>query len=175
MHRARFNRNGTFEGVKPRRSLEERFNDGAPVDRPVDGCWEWRGNRNAAGYGLLFSPAGSSAHRYSYERFIGPIPDGLHVRHTCDNPPCCNPAHLLVGTHQDNVDDKMSRDRQPRGTKHARAKLREDQVREIRRLSALGYSRCELGRMFGVAPGAIHAVATYQTWRHVRDNEEAAS
>ena len=87
--------------------LAERFarylSPGAPED-----CWEWRGQFNACGYGKFRLTPNSMnlAHRVAWQIAHGPIPDGLHVCHHCDNPPCCNPAHLFLGTHGDNMRDR---------------------------------------------------------------------
>jgi hypothetical protein len=77
-----------------------------------DGCWLWQGNTTPDGYGLVHCgrrPDGrvinDYAHRIAYWLTSGPIPDGLVVRHRCDNPPCCNPEHLLLGTQADNIAD----------------------------------------------------------------------
>lgn len=81
---------------------------------PVEsGCWEWQAGRNEHGYGLFATRRSgrSRAHRVAYERFVGPIPEGLHVLHTCDNPPCVNPAHLFLGTVKDNSKDMMRKGR----------------------------------------------------------------
>ena len=76
------------------------------------GCWEWDGYKNSAGYGVLsYQSQMYLAHRLAYETWIGPIPDGLLVCHTCDNPPCINPDHLYVGTQQDNMKDMAKRKR----------------------------------------------------------------
>jgi hypothetical protein len=75
------------------------------------GCWEYRGRRNEHGYGMYGTSPGYRVHRISYEHHVGPIPDGLILRHTCDNPPCCNPEHLVPGTPADNAQDKMDRGR----------------------------------------------------------------
>jgi len=85
----------------------------APKTRRSDnGCIEWTGARLPTGYGL-FSLDGrmQRAHRVSYELSFGPIPDGLHILHSCDNPPCVNPAHLRPGTRTENMQDKAERGR----------------------------------------------------------------
>lgn len=79
------------------------------------GCWEWTGKRNSQGYGLIRLDRSTGqmamAHRVSYEVYVGSISDGLIVRHDCDNPPCVNPAHLRLGTRQDNIEDMVRRRR----------------------------------------------------------------
>jgi len=81
------------------------------VDRS-GACWEWTASTTPDGYGQVHLGRTSDgkqvkdyAHRVSYRLSVGPIPDGAVVRHTCDNPPCCNPAHLLIGTQADNIAD----------------------------------------------------------------------
>lgn len=81
---------------------------------PESGCWLWLGPVDTFGYGK--SPTGrrkeaESAHRASYRAFKGSIPEGMLVRHRCDTPRCVNPAHLLTGTHYDNMQDMLSRGR----------------------------------------------------------------
>jgi hypothetical protein len=76
------------------------------------GCWEWRGDHNAKGYGrLTVSGRNCRAHRLSWQLHRGPIPRGEWVLHTCDNPNCVNPAHLFLGTHTDNMRDCCAKGR----------------------------------------------------------------
>ncbi len=93
-----------------------RFWSKVRVERPTE-CWPWTGGHGDKGHGR-FKIAGKlvSAHVFAYEYFFGQIPDmpGYHgavVRHRCDNPPCCNPAHLLAGTQASNVADMVARGR----------------------------------------------------------------
>lgn len=86
-------------------------------DETDRGCWEWRGARNEKGYGLLAlrrrtkGAEHQRVHRIMWEMHEGPIPDGLVVRHRCDNPPCVNPDHLAVGTNRQNSLDMVERER----------------------------------------------------------------
>lgn len=89
---------------------------------PATGCWNWCLQKDKAGYGRMKISMGSrvkfrftSAHRYAYEVYVGSIPQGKFILHRCDNRGCCNPAHLFVGTQQDNMRDMHSKGRGPRG------------------------------------------------------------
>jgi HNH endonuclease len=87
-----------------------------------DSCWEWKGAAHKKGYGRQWSKqrgAGTQASRISWEIHIGPIPPGLYVCHTCDNPPCTNPDHLFLATHAENMRDMIRKGRHRWGrTKH---------------------------------------------------------
>lgn len=76
------------------------------------GCWEWTGYRNESGHGQIqVDGKAIYVHRVVYETEVGPIGKGLFVRHTCDNPPCVRPDHLVIGTQLDNIGDAVSRGR----------------------------------------------------------------
>lgn len=78
-------------------------------------CWPWTATRMKTGYGMIsVAGKGRKATRVVWEVVFGPIPEGFHVLHRCDNPPCCNPAHLFLGTHVDNMADKRAKGRQAR-------------------------------------------------------------
>lgn len=109
----------------------------------TESCWLWQGSKKRHGYGLfrLGGRRQHTTHRLSYEMSIGPIPDGGHILHSCDNTSCVNPAHLRVGTHLDNIRDKMERRRHasfrrtkcPKGHPYAVAILGPDGVKKRRR------------------------------------------
>lgn len=87
--------------------------------RGPEECWEWKCGRGDFGYGAFsIKHRNRGAHRVAWVLSNGPIPRGMWVCHSCDNPPCCNPAHLFLGTHQDNEDDKTAKGRRPTGDAH---------------------------------------------------------
>jgi hypothetical protein len=94
--------------------LETRMRARA-VEAPT-GCWEWQGQVNNLGYGVVGFKADhgwttTTAHRKFYELTVGPIPDGIQVNHHCDNRRCINPDHLFLGTQTDNIRDMMAKRR----------------------------------------------------------------
>lgn len=123
-------------GRKAKRFLNRRPNGWFKSPRAKDlflqdvektpGCWVWQGLTDRLGYGQV-SRRGKccSAHRVAYELFNGPIPNGLHVRHACDNPSCVRPDHLVVGTHRQNIQDAIERRRHQRGANHWSKRLPE--------------------------------------------------
>jgi hypothetical protein len=140
-------------------------------DRAVvqpSGCWVWTGNLDSKGYGRIrHKGQGQLVHRVAYDLSVGEIPEGLWVLHRCDNASCINPAHLFLGTPQDNVDDMIAKGRNAppqRGEGNGMAILTADQVQAIRRLIAEGWRSCDLARHFGVSPGAVCHIKSGRTW-----------
>lgn len=102
--------------MKPRLTAEQlRDKVKANVVQSPEGCWIWQKSFASHGYGNIATGGGrnETVHRVSYEVFNGEIPKGLLVRHSCDNRKCCNPAHLSVGTHKDNLQDAVDRGHAP--------------------------------------------------------------
>jgi len=104
-------------------------------------------------------------HREVYEFYFGPIPMGMIVRHTCHNTRCINPAHLILGTQWDNMQDKVKAGRQPRGSGHPSAKLNEEKVYYIRYVSE--ESNKDLAEKYGVTQNTIYSIRKNLTWKHV--------
>jgi hypothetical protein len=114
----------------PRRSASDRLK--ARLKANDNGCLEWQG-ANSGGYGhISIDKVRWLTHRLAYTLAKGEIPQGRLVCHTCDNPPCCNPDHLFLGSHGDNNRDKITKNRDAFGEKNGNVKLSDEQVRAIR-------------------------------------------
>jgi hypothetical protein len=139
-------------------SAKERLWDGVDRSDP-EGCWD-KGKVGTYTQ-LLVDGEPVLAHRFSYELEVGPIPDGMIVRHRCDNPSCVNPSHLELGTHADNMADMVDR-----GRASTKGKLDEAAVRDIRdRLGKETHE--EIARDYGVATSTVSHVAAGYTWKQV--------
>jgi hypothetical protein len=174
MHALRLRRHGSLH-------LPKKPSDGERFDAKVllgDRCWLYqpaisRGRYDNFSVWREGKAVTVLAHVYAYERAHGPLGEGLVVRHTCDNPACVRPDHLVAGTYADNSHDAMERDRLATGERHPLARLTEAQVREIRRLRAVGgWSFSRLGARFGISKRTVQNICARRTWRHVV--EEAA-
>ena len=106
------------------------------------------------------------AHRVAFKLANGRLPRGLGC-HTCDNPPCCNPAHIYDGTPLSNMRDKIEKWRHRHGAAHPRAKLTDQMVADIRHARAAGETIVSLGRRFGVSHTTVSRVALGKNWAHV--------
>lgn len=141
-------------------TMAERFWIKVAIGDP-DECWEWTRGCDDWGYGVFrvaMNRSPQKASRVAYWLTKGDIPEGLLVLHQCDNPPCCNPKHLFLGTHKDNCDDKMRKGRfRPNGSRAGgRQRLTNDQILEVRRRVANGESQGSIAKEFNVAKSTIH-------------------
>lgn len=143
---------------------------------PPEECWHWTCGIAPSGYGFLrWGKRKVNAHRVAWELTHGPIPvrhgkEELWVCHHCDNPPCCNPHHLFLGTPGDNAHDRDSKGRGLHGRKRPdlsqrNAKLTEDQVRSIRRSEA--GTHVELAKQFGVHERTIGKIRNGNGWEGI--------
>jgi len=134
---------------------------------PKTGCWIWTGTRYKEGYGK-FSISGHSyrSHRLMWELENDPIPDGLNVLHTCDNPPCVNPEHLFLGTQTDNIADMKNKGRQAKGEKIAQSKVTQEDVDDIRRIYSEGYlSQKDIADVFGISNSQVSNIVRRISWQ----------
>lgn len=156
------------------------------VGDPIE-CWLWQRGKSAAGYGR-FIIEGRQYYTHIIARFIatGEWPVKLNTCHNCptgDNPACCNPSHLFLGTQSENLADMWRKERGKKGDKHyarntpeklargeqhGQSRLTEDQVREIRLMYATGlHSQSSLAKLFGVSQMSISKICRRETWKHI--------
>lgn len=150
-------------------------------------CWPWTKFIHPKGYGIYlvrgWGKRTSRTHRIAYELTYGPIPDDLYACHHCDNPACCNPNHIFIGTQKDNMQDAarknrtskgdtswshLHRDHYPVGESCPNAKLTDNLVREIRTSYSSGMSTYKLAQRFNVSSHTIWTVISHKSWKHVR-------
>lgn len=145
------------------------------ITESIKECWLWEGAKNTKGYGnLTVDKKHYHAHRIAFELINGPIPDGFIVCHICDNPPCCNLHHLMLGTIKSNAADMLIKNRQKkpeaaaRGINNANAKLSDSIVREIRHKYQIeAINQYKLAELYGVSQQTISTIVRNKTWRHV--------
>lgn len=106
---------------------------------PDTGCWLWEGAKYGNGYGWIKSFGRIvSAHRFSYELHKGPIPDGMHILHSCDVKHCVNPDHLRTGTHAENMVEAGERGRMRSGSSHPHFGKRQKRPKQAKPVRVLG-------------------------------------
>jgi len=151
--------------------------------RSENECWPWRRGKSYPQFRIGKKLV--RGNRFAMEITAGVIPNGLQVLHLCDNPKCVNPRHLFLGTNDDNIRDKVNKNRQrcgtgrrhgskthperiSRGSNQPAAKLTETNVPEIRRIYATGrYSQAEIGKKFAVDQSIVSEVVNRKIWKHV--------
>jgi hypothetical protein len=130
-------------------------------------CIIWVSGKFAKGYGAFtFTENGHKrqvrASRMAYELFVGPISPGMIVRHTCDNPSCVNPKHLVIGTHQDNMNDMKARNRSAKRERNGNSKLSSELVKKIRDDYR---SQDAISKEYGVAQSTISRIKRGKMWK----------
>lgn len=145
-------------------------------------CWEWIGYMNTNGYGeFTVNRVKLSPHRLSYEIAYGDIPKGMFVCHHCDNPKCCNPEHLFIGTSKDNMIDAARKGRTSRGDNHymrmfpekvmrheknGSHKLTEEQVSEIREMYDSGDVRLRpIAKKYDISHVQVSNIVNRRQWK----------
>ena len=164
--RATYCRSHQQNGPTPK-PLSERL--WAKVEKVPCGCWEWRGAKDRKGYGKIGVGSLKDGTRRieitSRAAWIvtnGEIPNGLFVCHRCDNPSCCNPDHMFLGTCSDNLRDMAKKFR---GTKKNR-RLSDDTVTEILSL-AKSMSQAKIGKMVGVTQSCVGRIIRGEVYRDI--------
>lgn len=157
-----------------------KYINGTPIERFTpkydvvpSGCWQWNAAFwNSDGYGCFGVKIDGvwkivGAHRFSYEHFVGKIPEEMCVCHKCDNPACVNPEHLFLGTHTDNMRDRKAKGRNPdiSGVKNPNAKLTEEDVKEVLRLRKAGLSSKQIAEKMSQTGISIQGIRS-MLYRH---------
>lgn len=139
--------------------------------RRGEGCWTWLASTSPRGYGnIRWRGRKHRANRIAWELERGPVPEGMFVCHSCDNPSCVNPDHLFLGTAKDNAQDRTQkgRNRSCRGETHGMVKLTSQQVLEIRQRWAAGPPNQRLlAQEYGVCRPLISMIVHRRIWAHI--------
>lgn len=180
LHRCKscIKRERSHGGVLPAISSIDAEGFWAKVDRSggSDACWPWLRAIDGAGYGAVrINYKLYKAHRLSWILTHGELPDGMHVCHHCDNPPCANPAHLFLGTPLDNMRDREQKGRHnpARGERNSKARLTELQVRAIFAARQSGERARDIAKRFGVAKSTVEVIYAGTSWSHLRLKEQS--
>lgn len=128
------------------------------------GCWNVRGATTGQGYVQIGSKKRILSHRAAYIAWNGPIPEGLVVRHTCDNRRCINPEHLILGTQKQNIQDAVDRGRLPRGDEHHNALITGEIARDIVNQRNKGIGSSDLAKRYGISRTVVKGIVRGTMW-----------
>ena len=134
-------------------------------------CWLWTGAKYRFGYGHFRRKINNKwmmykTHRYSYEHFYGPVPEGLLVLHKCDNPACVNPEHLYAGTHQQNIQDQILRGRKSFGRNKKHVWLNLEKANEFRQYAKdnPGMKQNQMAQNLGTSVAQLSRILNNKIW-----------
>ena len=134
----------------------------------TDQCWEWQGTHDSDGYGqFTYNYKQIKACKIAYILTHGQVPERFCVLHTCDNPSCCRPDHLWLGTTQENTQDKINKGRQARGMTSGLSTTTEAEVRYIRYLYTIGMGQSQITRTLSKGKGCVNAIISGASWKHL--------
>jgi len=161
---------------RPRKPLtKERITE--RVNITENGCWEWTGAHIPAGYGFIGSCYKMYyTHRLAYELWNGPIGEKMYVCHKCDNPPCCNPEHLFLGTSQDNTLDMLRKGRcqAPKGEAHWNATMTIEKIIQVKEMLREKIKGVVIADAMGISQQMVSNIKRGKTWAHILLGEEQA-
>jgi hypothetical protein len=162
-----------FNKMNWSQDIVDRFWSKVKFPENIDDCWEWTAYKDRDGYGhfTIINNKVIRASRFAYEFYNGPIPNGLLVCHKCDNPPCCNPNHLFLGTIRENSIDMLKKGRAPIGDKdfgkRTHGKIIENDVEDILHLK---YDTVQTAsQCLGIHQHAVRAIFQRKSWQSITD------
>ena len=145
------------------------------ITSSIKDCWNWLGAKKPTGYGnVRIDKRYKLAHRVAFELAYREIPEGFIVCHICDNPSCCNPSHLMLGTVKSNAADMLIKNRQKKsdplntGEKNVNSKLTDQMVKEIKIALSKGEFQHQIAKRYGVSQPTIGSIHLGNTWRHIK-------
>lgn len=148
--------------------IERRFWEKVDAESG-DNCREYRGYKLSAGYGMFYDgDKTAGAHRFAWELINGPIPAGMSVLHKCDNPSCCNPNHLYLGTQSDNISDRAKRNSTNQG---GQTKFYEGEIWLIRKLkiiigkTSIGKPKYKFSTRYVAKMFKVHQTTILNIWK----------
>ncbi len=143
--------------------------EGATLPANENGCRIFTGSPSATYPQIRINGSLISVHRASYTIYVGPIPEGRSVLHSCDVKRCIEASHLHTGTPAENSAEMVARSRQSRrhGSKNTQAKLTDKKIKTIRTLHAQGWTQDRLAKTFNVAQGQISRIVRGLAWAHI--------
>jgi len=151
------------------RDIKERIQEKILINE--NGCWIWTGCKNSHGYGVIsYLGKLGTASRIAWRAYKGDIVKGLDVCHNCpkgDNPACCNPEPMFLGTRKENIKDCQKKTGHQIGENNHRAILNEEKVLKIREFHKQGMSTKEIAEYFGIKYFTCLDVTNRRNWQHL--------